>query len=68
MTNTYISPTFKLYECIICKKQYKITVGTSMIDNFNIKIMQTLLNSDGLNNCCTSGTLKEIKDEEGIQG
>jgi hypothetical protein len=63
MTDTYVSPTFELYECMVCKKRYKLQVGSSITDNPKIRIMSQIVNYGPLDGCCTAGSLREIKDE-----
>jgi len=67
MTNTYVSPTFQLYECTVCKKRYQVQVGSSITDNPKIKIMQHLmmqyLSVPKEDRCCTVASVVEIDDE-----
>ena len=71
MTDTYVSPTFQLYECTVCKKQFKIQVGCSITDTPNMRIMQHLLmeylSVPKEERCCTVASVIEVKDEKSIQ-
>ena len=67
MTDTYVSPTFQLYECTVCKKRYKVEVGSSIVDNPRVRIMQHLMMQyirvPKEDRCCTVASVIEIKDE-----
>lgn len=59
----YISPTFELYECTVCKKRYKVDMGCSMIRMPKLKILAHIATYGRIDGCCTAMSLKEIKDE-----
>ncbi len=68
MTNTYVSPTFQLYECTVCKKRFKVQVECSITDSPNIRIMQHLmmeyLSLPKEDRCCTLASLIEVAEPE----